>query len=171
MRAPIGRLKEPENQMLFSPLRLLAAIGCGLMAGVFFAFSTFIMQALAQQPSAQGIAAMQAINMKVINPLFMIVFLGTAVACVFLVITAGLNWRQPYAIYLLVGSLLYLLGTFGVTIGCNVPLNEALALVPPDSAAGATLWATYLTRWTFWNHVRTLAALAATTILTLAVRL
>jgi uncharacterized membrane protein len=170
MRATIHRLKGPGNQMLFSPLRLLAAIGCGLIGGVFFAFSTFVMQALAQQPPAQGIAVMQAINIKVINPLFMTAFLGTAVACLFLAIVAGLNWRQPHAIDLLVGSLFYLLGTFGVTIGFNVPLNESLALVQPDSAAGATLWATYLSRWTFWNHVRTLAAVAATALLMMSAR-
>jgi uncharacterized membrane protein len=43
-------------------LTLFAALGCGLVAGVFFAFSTFVMKALARLPAEQGIAAMQAIN-------------------------------------------------------------------------------------------------------------
>jgi uncharacterized membrane protein len=45
------------------------------------------------------------------------------------------------AIYLLVGSLFYLVGTVGVTIAFNVPLNNALAIVKPESAEGASLWA------------------------------
>ena len=66
---------------LFFALKLLAALGCGLMAGVFFAFSAFVMNALARLPAAAGIAAMQSINITVINPLFMTVFLGTAANC------------------------------------------------------------------------------------------
>ncbi len=150
-------------------LKLFSALGCGLMAGVFFAFSTFVINALAQQPPAQGIATMQSINITVINPLFMLAFLGTAVACIFLIISLTLKWHQPGAAYLLLGSLLYLVGTVLVTIVCNVPLNDALAIVKPDSAEGASLWVGYLTNWTFWNHVRTVAALAAAASLTLAI--
>jgi uncharacterized membrane protein len=149
-------------------LKLLATLGCGLIAGVFFAFSTFVMKALAQQPPAQGIAAMQSINITVINPWFMTAFLGTALVCILLAIAAILTWGKPNATYLLIGSLLYLIGTFLVTIAFNVPLNDALAAVKPDSAEGATLWANYLVRWTFWNHVRTVAALAAAAVLTLS---
>jgi uncharacterized membrane protein len=52
----------------------------------------------------------------------------------------------------------------------NVPLNDALAKVEPSSAEGASLWARYLTDWTMWNHVRTSAALAATTTFIIALR-
>jgi uncharacterized membrane protein len=150
--------------MSFS-IKLLAALGCGLIAGVFFAFSTFVMKALAQQPVAQGIATMQSINITVINPWFMTLFLGTVIACLWVSIDALSNWHKPNAIYLLIGSLLYLVGTFGVTIAFNVPLNNALAMVDPNSADGATLWAKYLANWTFWNHVRMVAAIAASALL------
>jgi uncharacterized membrane protein len=149
-------------------ITLTAAIGSGLIAGVFFAFSTFVMNALARLESPQGIAAMQSISITVINPWFMTVFMGTAVACLFLIVFALLKWHQPSAVYSLVGSLLYLIGTFGVTMVCNVPLNDALAIIKPDSAEGSSFWAKYLTNWTLWNHVRTLAALAATVLLTIA---
>lgn len=149
-------------------LKLFSALGCGLVAGIFFAFSTFVMKALAQQPPAQGIAAMQSINITVINPLFMLAFLGTGVTCLFLAVSLLLKWHQPGSAYLLIGSLLYLVGTVLVTIVFNVPLNDALAIVKPDSTDGANLWSSYLTNWTFWNHVRTAAALAAATLLTLA---
>lgn len=111
---------------------------------------------------------MQAINITVINPLFMAVFLGTAAACIFLAVSSLSKWHQPGAAYLLLGSLLYLIGTFGVTILCNVPLNEALAKVDPSSAEGARVWASYLANWTLWNHLRTAAALAAAASLTIA---
>jgi uncharacterized membrane protein len=154
------------DPLLFA-LKLLAAVGCGLIAGVFFAFSTFVMKALAQRPPAQGIAAMQAINITVINPLFLTGFLGTGAACFFLAVSSLLKWNQPDATYLLVGSLLYLVGTLLVTMVFNVPLNNALATVEPDNTDGVNLWANYLSNWTLWNHVRTIAALAAAAALTL----
>ena len=149
----------------FFRLKLFSLLGCGLIAGVFFAFSTFVMAALAQQPPAQGIATMQSINITVINPWFMTVFLGTGVSCLFLGVSSVLKWHQPGASFLLVGSLLYLIGTIGVTMAFHVPLNVALAIVTPDSPEGANLWVKYLTNWTFWNHVRTIASLAASALL------
>jgi uncharacterized membrane protein len=155
------------NHSLFA-LKLFAALGCGLVAGIFFAFSTFVMKALAQQPPVSGIATMQSINITVINPLFMTVFLGTGATCIFLAIASVLKWHQPGAIYVVMGSLLYLIGTFLVTTVFNVPLNDALAVVKPDSTEGINLWAKYLVNWTFWNHVRMIAALAAAASLTIA---
>ena len=145
-------------QNLRLSLILCAAIGSALTAGMFFAFSTFVMRALALQPSAAGIAAMQSINTTVINPWFMAAFFGPAVAGVGLAILALKQWEQPGALYWLAGTVLYLIGTIGVTMAGNVPLNDALAVLNPDSAEGATLWARYLIDWTFWNHIRTIAA-------------
>lgn len=155
------------DYLLFG-LKLFSTLGCALIAGVFFAFSTFVMKALAQQPTAQGIATMQSINITVINPLFMGAFLGTAAACIFLVIFSLLRWHQPGAIYLLIGSLLYLVGTFGVTLAFNVPLNNALESAQPGSTESAKLWASYLTHWTNWNHLRTVNAIAAALSLIIA---
>lgn len=155
---------------LLHALTLISALGCGLVGGVFFAFSAFVMKALERLPPAQGIAAMQSINVAVINPLFMTAFFGTAAACVTLVIISLLDWDRPGAALNFVGSLLYLFGTILVTIVFNVPRNEALAGVDPASAAGARIWAGYLTRWTILNHVRTAAALAAAASLTIALR-
>lgn len=147
-------------------LKLVAALGCGLIAGVFFAFSTFVIKALAQQPPAQGIAAMQSINITVINPWFMTAFIGTGIACLILIVTLLFRWQQPGFAYLLVASLLYLIGSLGVTIAFNVPLNDALAVVKANSPEGAALWTNYLKSWIFWNHVRTIASLAAAALFT-----
>lgn len=149
-------------------LQLFSALGCGLIAGVFFAFSTFVMRALARRPPAEGMAAMQAINVAVINPLFLGVFLGTALACVALMISAIVRWHEPGAIYWLVGGALYLFGTFFVTMAFNVPLNNALASLAPTAPEAASRWADYVARWTVWNHVRTAAALVAAAVLTIA---
>ncbi len=147
------------DQLLFA-LTLFAALGCGLMAGVFFAFSAFVMKALARLPTGDGIAAMQSVNVAVFNPLFMGVFFGTAGASVLALISSLLRWQEPGAVYLFVGGALYPVGTLLVTIVFNVPKNEALASVAPADPGGASLWADYVGRWTAWNHVRTAAALA-----------
>jgi len=153
---------------LLRVLTLIAALGSGLMAGFFFAFSVSVMKALGRLPPAQGIAAMQSINVVVINPVFLVTFFGTAAACVAVAISALSMWSRPGAAYLLGGALLYLVGSFLVTIVFNVPRNDALAAVDQSSAQGATLWASYLTVWTAWNHVRTAAALTAAAALSIA---
>lgn len=123
---------------------LLAALGSGLMAGTFFAFSAFVMRALARLPAGDGIAAMQSINIAVINPLFLGVFLGTAAACAGAVAGAAWRWDRPEAAHLLAGGLLYLIGTFGVTTAFNVPLNDGLTAVGPGDPDGPRRWSVYV---------------------------
>lgn len=147
---------------------LLAALGCGLIAGLFFAFSTAVMTALGRLPPAQGIAAMQSINVVILNPVFLTVFFGTAVICLFLAITALPRWHDPSARYLIAGSVLYLVGSILVTMLFNVPRNNLLASLQPQSAQAAAVWSDYLRSWTAWNHVRTVASLAAAAAFTLA---
>jgi len=151
-------------------LTLIAAVGCGLAAGVFFAFSSFVMKALARLQPAQGVAAMQAINLAAIGPAFMLVLFGTALACIAVAGLALAHPRAAYVPYVLAGSGLYLSGVIAVTIAFNVPRNEALARAEPTSADAPGSWARYLSQWTAGNHVRALAALAATVTLTIALR-
>ncbi len=145
-----------------------STLGCGLIAGVFYAFSTFVMQALAQLAPYVGIAAMQSINIVVINPWFLGVLFGTAVASLILMGCSVSAWRTPRSICLISGGMLYLIGTILVTIYCNVPRNDALAAVDPASSEGARLWADYVVSWTNWNHVRGAAALMAGALFTVA---
>jgi len=160
------RFKEMIDPVVI--LTFASALGCGLVAGIFFAFSNFVMKALARVPSAQGIAAMQSINVVVLNKLFFAVFFGTALCCLVLAIISFVRWQKPGASYLLAGSLLYLIGTIGVTIVCNVPLNDALAAVDASSADAGSVWTNYLKNWTVWNHLRTIAAFAAAILFTVA---
>jgi uncharacterized membrane protein len=151
-------------------LPLVAALGAGLMAGIFFAFSAFVMTALSRLPPAAGIAAMCAINVAILNPLFFALFFGTAGLSLLAAIAAFVAWPVPAAFYLLAGGVLYLLGGLVVTMQWNVPLNQALAAADPRSAEGARLSRRYLAVWTAWNHVRTAAALAAAAAFIMALR-
>ena len=148
------------DNFLFA-LTLLAALGCGLIAGVFFAFSSFVMNALDRLPAGAGIAAMQSINIVVLRSWFMAAFLGTAAVCVIASIYSLFRLHEPGIVYMLVGSALYLVGSFLVTIVFNVPRNEALAKLAPTDPNSANYWSGYVASWTAWNHVRTVAALAA----------
>lgn len=138
-------------------LVLFTCIGAATVGGVFFAFSSFVMKALAQLPAAQGVAAMQRINVVVINPWFMGLFGGTLLLAIACVVVSLMAW-QPL---LLAAGLLYAVGTFGVTGALNVPRNERLARMDAASSEAAAYWPVYLREWTFWNHVRTMAALAS----------
>lgn len=156
------------SEKLFFPVTVGAVVGCGLMAGIFFAFSAFVMKAFARLSADQGIAAMQSVNAAILNPIFFTAFFGTAAVCLLALICAFWHWHDPGAGYLLAGALFYLVGSFLVTVVFNVPLNDALASVVPASRDGANVWASYLSKWTAWNHVRTVAALAATASFALA---
>lgn len=147
---------------------LVAALGCGLIAGVFFAFSTFVMQALGRIPPAAGAAAMQAINVTVLNPLFLGLFVGLAPLCIVLGVVAVLGWGEPGAALRLGGSAVYLVGTFAETRIVHVPMNDALAELDAESPEAVAPWERYLARWTAWNHVRTAGSLAAALAFTLA---
>ena len=146
---------------MFDVLTLAAAIGSALVAGILFIFSVCIMRALGTLPPPSGIAAMQAINVTILNPWFLSVFVGTAAACAIVLVWAVAGGAGHAAIGPVAASLLYLVGVVGITRLCNIPRNEALAKVSPASADAARVWADYLTAWTRWNHVRTAAALAA----------
>lgn len=149
------------NNALLSTTTTVTAIGCAVIGGAFFAFSTFIMKALARLPAPQGIRAMQSINVTVINPWFLGVFVGMAVACVLLAVVSLLYWSDPASKARLIGCVLYAAGCFGSTMAFNVPRNDVLAELEPDAAESVPAWERYVSEWTAWNTVRTIAAIAA----------
>ena len=148
------------NQLMLVAVTI-ALLGSALTAGVFFAFSSFVMKALARLPSSEGIAAMQSINIVVINLSFMGLFIGTAVLSLCLVGLALLRWNDPSAIFVLGAAVCYIAGSFFVTIFANVPLNDQLATLSSTDLISRNAWNHYLDRWTMWNHVRTAAAMVA----------
>ncbi|MFT4121299.1 DUF1772 domain-containing protein [Bradyrhizobium sp.] len=149
------------RQAITTGLLWFSAIGCGLMAGVYFAFSTFVMTALGRLDQAAGIAAMNAINVDIVRSPFMPLFLGTTVAGAALAVMGALRISEPGAASMIAGGGLYVIGMFVVTVAFNVPLNNALAAVGASTPDAASVWAAYLKDWTFWNHVRTVASVLA----------
>ena len=148
---------------------MFAAVGCGLMAGLLFAFSNFVMKALSRQTPESSVRTMQAINAFIQNPVFFLVFFGTTLTTAFLAVTAVAELSQPGAVLQLAGCVAYLAGTFVVTVAVHVQLNNGLALHDPKTAETAQYWFYYVGRWLPWNHVRTVCALAATALLILSV--
>jgi len=146
---------------MLDSLPLLLCVGAGMVGGVFFAFSTFVMKALAELPAVQGIRAMQRINVVVLNPLFLGAFVGTAVLAGVCVVVGCLTWGEPRSLLLLVAGVSYVLGSFGVTAAFNVPRNERLAGLSPESAEAAAYWPTYVREWLLWNHVRAVASVVS----------
>lgn len=144
-----------------------SSVAAALTGGVFFAFSVFVMRALAILPPAQGILAMQRINVTVINPLFLGVFLGTAPL---LAVTSYVGRHSPHSFSWLIAAFsIYLVGSIGVTMVFNVPRNNRLAAVDATTPDAAAYWPVYVREWLVWNHVRCLASLAAAVAAMLAI--
>ena len=148
-------------------LAIAGALGAGLNAGVFYSFSTFVMQALGRLSSPNAVNAMQAINIEAPRPGFMVAFMGTATVSVALALSAFGRFDETRAIYQLAGSGLYLVGVV-LTGAYHVPRNNALAQLDPSSDAAAKAWSVFLPTWTRWNHVRAFTSLAASLALILS---
>jgi uncharacterized membrane protein len=99
----------------------------------------------------------------------MVALFGTGLACVTLAVSALFRMDEPEAVYHLIGGVLYLV-TIVLTIVYHVPRNDALAVLDPDSVDTVSHWNRYLSAWTAWNHVRTIASIAAAGTLTVALR-
>ena len=152
---------------LFPAAGTIALLGSALVGGVFFAFSSFVMKALARVPSPEGIAAMQSINIVVINPSFLGVFTGTALLSLGMIGLALTRWNHPSSMFFLGGAIFYFVGTFIVTVVGNIPLNDQLAAVSATDPVAVKFWEQYLGQWTLWNHVRTASAMVGAFFYTL----
>jgi uncharacterized membrane protein len=130
----------------------------GAMAGLFFAFSVSVMPGLDAIAAEHAIRAMQSINRKIQNPVFLTAFVFAPVAAA---LTGGLllgDGQTAAAVVCFLAAAAYALGAFAPTVVVNVPLNESLdaAEVPTNPGDVARLWSDYSLRWTRWNHLRTL---------------
>jgi uncharacterized membrane protein len=142
-------------------IRLIAALACVMMSGVYFAFSTAVMPGLSRLEPVQGLMAMQSINRSILNPLFLSLFVGSAILCalmIFLTLRGGLILNS---LPLLAGCVLFIGGSLLVTGIINVPLNDTLEAITPNDPGAPELWSRFLTNWTYWNHVRTASSFMA----------
>jgi uncharacterized membrane protein len=159
--------KPPRPRALGSAVRALtlavATLTTGLVAGVFYAYAVSVNLGLAEQPDAGYVAAMQAINERIQNPLFFLSFFG---AVLFLLAALAAHSPRPRSSrfwLIALASALYVGGGFLLTVFVNVPLNEALARVALEAFPGelARARAAYEDPWVFWNGVRTVFSFVA----------
>jgi uncharacterized membrane protein len=151
-------------------LTLAAVIGAGLVGGVFFAFSSFVMKALGRLRPSEGAAAMQSINITVVTPTFMTALFGMGLVSLVLIGWGFADLDEPYAGWLIAAGVIYVIGGIATTGAYHVPRNIALARVDPASEEGTRIWRTYLVEWTRMNHVRAAAGLAASALLAVALQ-
>jgi len=119
-------------------------------------------------PGAPAIRAMQAINRAALHRPFLLTFVGTGAVCFLLAVLSLVSRADPRAPLRLAACVCYGVGTFLVTMRANVPRNQALAAIDPEGVEAEARWRRYLSEWTAWNHVRTVAALAALVLAMLA---
>ncbi len=142
-------------------LVITTLLGAAIIGGGLFVFSSFIMPALAKLQPPAGIAAMQSINVVVINLSFIGTFMATAALSVaVLFVNVGEAGSAPDRLAD-IAAVLYLVGTFLVTVRGNVPLNDKLAAVDADAPEAVDVWEHYLKRWTRLNTLRTACSLFA----------
>ena len=90
--------------------------------------------------------------------LFMLALFGTGLLCLVLAVSALASWEQLPGKITLIASAVYVVGCVGVTMFCNMPLNNALAAAQIGTPEATSLWSRYFSDWTMWNHVRTAAS-------------
>ena len=156
-------------EIITNTMLWFTAISVGIMAGVYFTFSAFVMRSLDAIEAPAGMLAMQSINRVIVKSPFLPIFFGSTITCAALVVVAIADISAAGSISMLVGGAAYVIGMFVVTVAGNVPLNNRLETTVADGPGGPAMWELYLKRWTVWNHVRTLACLLSMAMLILAI--
>lgn len=156
-------------QLLIDGLLWFTAISVAIMAGVYFTFSAFVMKSLDAIDAPAGMLAMQSINRIIVKSSFLPIFFVSTLTAAVIVVLAALDLSASGARWALIGSALYVVGMFVVTVVGNVPLNNRLEATDASGPEGAQMWALYLQKWTVWNHVRTFACTFSLIFLILAI--
>ncbi len=137
----------------------IAVIGCGVVCGIFLAFSDFVMRSLGKAKITGGIEVMQIINREVFRSLFVPLLWAMLATSIGLAAYAYFYLAGAASHLVLAGAALYVAGVLVVTFGFNVPMNEQLDQLDCDSSEAAKYWTgTFLPRWTAWNYVRAIAS-------------
>ena len=148
------------HQLLYGTSILLT----GLLAGLFFGFQCSIINGLGALGNKEYLLSFQSINRVIQNPVFLLSFMGPVIV---LPITCYLNYKiggSDLFPYILSSALIYFVAVFGITIACNVPLNELLDSFNIQSATDIQLQDMRLkfeAGWNKWHLVRTIASIIA----------
>ncbi|MEE6130336.1 anthrone oxygenase family protein [Chryseobacterium arthrosphaerae] len=134
---------------------IITAVLTALIGGLFYAYSCSVVLGLGKLSDAEYLKAMQYINREILNPVFFLSFMGTAIL---LPVSAFLFRGQPAFIFLLLASAAYLVGVFGVTVAGNVPMNDMLDRFDISGATSDAIKQmrdNFESRWNFLNNIRT----------------
>lgn len=137
----------------------VAAISAGLMAGVYFAFSAFIMRSFDQLGATRATDAMNAINDVILHSWFMVLFFGSTLLYAMLSANALFDADLTGRWLLFAIGVIYIVGMFACTVMFNVPLNNYLAKASSNDCTTSETWALYFRQWTRWNHLRSVGSL------------
>ncbi|BFM08168.1 DUF1772 domain-containing protein [Halioxenophilus aromaticivorans] len=136
----------------------------GIMAGIYAAFSLFVMRSLAKLDAINAGEAMVAINQTIVKTLFVPLFFGSVLLYAYALVDA-LVYSKPQATLLAFAAVIYLLGMFVVTLKGNVPMNNRLQVLAPNHHQLREYWPQYAQQWSRLNHIRTVSSALATTLL------
>ncbi|WP_369800938.1 DUF1772 domain-containing protein [Nocardiopsis sp. NRRL B-16309] len=141
---------------------VLAAVLTGLFAGLFFAFSIAVMPGLGRAGDRAMIEAMQGVNVAILNPWFAVVFVGAPVTVLASLVLQASTGHSGAAVWS-AAALAALVAVYAVTFAVNVPRNNALERAGPAGRVDdpAAVRARFEGVWVRWNHLRTLASVAA----------
>jgi uncharacterized membrane protein len=138
-------------------------------AGTFFGFSTGVMPGLNAARASSAVDAMQGINRRIQNPVFLGAFLLAPVAAGAAGALLLADGRRSAGLLFLSAGAVYVLGALAPTVVVNVPMNNALDVtrIPSDPAEAARVWADYTGRWTAWNTTRAVFSSASVLLMAL----
>ncbi|EJL68075.1 chryseobasin maturation helper ChrI [Chryseobacterium populi] len=138
---------------------IITATLTALIGGLFYAYSCSVVLGLGKLSDVEYLKAMQSINREILNPVFFLSFMGTAVM---LPLSAFLYRAQsPVFILLLLAAIVYLAGVFGVTVVGNVPMNDQLDqfnITDSTMEAIKKVRENFENRWNFLNNIRTVCS-------------
>lgn len=142
--------------------QFLSVLCCGLIAGLLFGYACSVNIGLKSLANSEYLKAMQSINSAIQNPYFLTVFL-----CLLFIlpVTSFLKYKEmtnTSFYFILMATVIYFVGVFGVTIFCNVPLNEQLAKFDISTATNneiATMRQTFENSWNSYHSIRTFASI------------
>jgi uncharacterized membrane protein len=137
---------------------LTATITTALIAGLFFAYSCSVMPGLARSSDRTLVETMQNINRAIINPWFLLPFVGSIALIALAAVLAWGGQGRPALPWIIAALVVYVVA-FLMTMAVNVPLNNELdAAGDPDRIADlAAVRERFENRWVTWNLLRTLA--------------
>jgi uncharacterized membrane protein len=150
-------------------LLIITATLTALIGGLFYAYSCSVILGLGKLSDAEYLKAMQSINREILNPVFFMSFMGTA--ALLPISTFVFRTQNPAFILLLLATVVYLVGVFGVTMLGNVPLNDQLDrfdMVNSSAEAIKKMRDRFEDRWNFLNHIRSICSVLSIVLVTCA---